>query len=195
MTPFNIAFLFCRLLSIWCVVRFVELFGQSASQVFYFWSSRALTAPIPVWALFALWPLGLAVVSCVLWLGARSIARSIASDIEYSSEQNANIQTANWWNLGRAFLGVYFLVSGISSGFAALVATFSSSPNGNFYKWYGASSSVGSIILGGFLLVIARRAMRHDARRYEAICPEAVTHEVATTLFTDPQDANETGSL
>ena len=191
MTPFNIAFLFCRLLSLWCVARFVETFAKvSAAFLLTYvfpgsgsnlWTRNDQTGNISG-------ALGMCFLACALWLGAPIIAQSVAQNIEYSNGVDQPKTTRNWWNIGRGLLGLYFLVTGLgglcTSAFYLVAERYLGSklsspsfPALQLFYFAPAISAVLYIIGGAWLLLVARRALKREADSVSS------------------QDAKETGSL
>lgn len=196
MTPFNIAFLFCRLLSIWCVARFVETFGRVVAPFLFTFvssSSSSSFASRNDGAASIGAASGMGFFACALWLGAPLIARSVTQNIEYSNGVDQPKTTSNWWNIGRGLLGLYILVTGLSGlcssaiylvglqySAKTLATGFSSSQAMQCLYFTPAVSSLLTTIAGAWLFLVAGRDMKH---------------ENDSAHFAPSQDANETGSL
>ena len=168
MTPFNIALLFCRLLSIWCVARFAESFGQAAAQAFVMsavLNPQTKIVPLHVIAYAASWPLGLIVVASVLWIGAPLIARNVTSDIEYSKRTpQAN---TSLFAIGQGLLGMFLIARGLSGVVAGLVSIFldASGQMSQFRPQYQgeSASALVNLLIGLCLVFVARNAMRRES--------------------------------
>jgi hypothetical protein len=181
MTPFNIALLFCRLLSIWCVVRFVEAFGRATPYLLTFVISNPSNNHSDGLSNVGI-ALGMSLMGCVLWLGAPIIARFLARDIEYSnSKENQLHAMPNWWNIGRGLLALYFLINGLS-GLLSAITYLAFTPSAgsslqyvrNFYFGLAVASLV-YVSVAILLLFCVRRDMEREA---------------STPLSTYPQDAS-----
>ncbi len=179
MTPFNIALLFCRLLSIWCVARFVEAFGRLATLfLLTFVPSNSMSgflarndgvSNVGI-------SLGMFFLACALWLGAPVIARAVAQNIEYSNVVDQPKTTSNWWNVGRGLLGLYILITGLSGLFGSafyliglqyFAKSLATSPASllqtQLYYFAPVVSAILQIILGAWLLLISRRHLKREA--------------------------------
>jgi hypothetical protein len=121
MTPYNIALLFCRLLAIFLVGRFFELFAIGALSAFSF---LIFNPPSSEWRVIAvlLAPAGYLATSIVLWLGAPLIALSVARGVEFSTPVTASENSARQWDATlKSFLGIYFVILGVSGCGAGLI--------------------------------------------------------------------------
>ena len=185
MTPYNTALLFCRLLSIWCVIRAAEIFGTMASTIYILSIDPNVAAGQLPWRQMLLeigWPLAIALSACILWLGAPIIARNATRDIEHSTLKAAQYSDRQFFAIGQGLLAL-FLISQSLSGLVYASFSFSMKTIGEAAEFPEISSTGDSrdvasslirLILGLLLLLFARRAMKCEA---------------STPLSTSSQDA------
>lgn len=166
MKPYDIALLFCRLLSIFLIGRFFEVLATGVLAAFTtLIFSRPLTG---AWIAIAylVVPLGFLGMSVVLWLGAPLIASSVARDVKFSPPATTAADSVQQWSaILRGLLGLFFIIQGVSgcgAGLIGLVLTGNGIvryQTGEFGMDRAVTASL-QLVLGLILLFHASRAAR-----------------------------------
>lgn len=121
MKPYDIAVLFCRLLSIFLVGRFFEALATGTSAAF---GTLIFSRPGTEWRAIAylIVPLSFLGMSVVLWLGSPLIASSVARGVEFSQPVVAAPDSVQRWSaMLKGLLGLFFVIEGISGCGAGLI--------------------------------------------------------------------------